>query len=786
MNRFFQKVLIAVLAIIVCGASSLRAQSVNMDRYMTITVKQGASINFSMWADAADTQVKIVSGSNEQTIPVDASWTAMNDYVAGATTIKIYGNVLKLNCFRNGLNVTGLDVSHNTQLQELNCYSNGLTSLDISGNTQLELLSCYDNKLTSLNLSNSLQLTELNCQDNSLTSLDVSRNTKLKELYCYKNSLTSLVLGDNSNLEWLYCFDNSISKLDLSKSTQLERLFCYNNSIATLDLSHNTQLQSLNCYGNKFTTASIDDIYCSLPDRKGKPAGMIYLLFNASSADKDKVLASNGGNATNKNWEVKYYESNSNITGFTGTHPCGGGSGVNTDRYITLTVKERKQIWLNLWADAADTQIKIVSGSNEKTVTVGDKWTEWKDYTAGAATMTIYGNVQKLDCSNNNTNITSLDASHNAQLQELLCYSNSLTSLDLSRNTQLKVLGCFANSITSLDVSHNAQLTELDCSENKISSLDVSKNTQLVKLFCLKNSITTLDVSHDTQLTSLNCSENKISSLDVSKNVKLEKLHCNKNTLTSIDVSKNLQLTGLDCSANKLKSIDVSKNTVLEWLYCFDNSITSLDVKNNTQLKNLRCYNNSLASLDVSKNTELEWLYCYGNSLASIDISKNTQLKDFVCYGNKFTTASLDDIYCSLPDRNGKATGIIRPVLDASAPDNSKALASNGKNASDKNWKIVYYKDNSDITGFTGTHQCGGGTGIDETKDSPALAVYPNPVKDVLNIATDKPVHSIRIYNVYGTEVAQATDTDSIDLSHLPAGVYMVRADGKVTRIIKK
>ena len=48
------------------------------------------------------------------------------------------------------------------------------------------------------------------------------------------------------------------------------------------------------------------------------------------------------------------------------------------------------------------------------------------------------------------------------------------------------------------------------------------------------------------------------------------------------------------------------------------------------------------------------------------------------------------------------------------------------------------------------------------------------------------PVHSIRIYNVYGTEVAQATDTDSIDLSHLPAGVYMVRADGKTMRIIKK
>ena len=49
-----------------------------------------------------------------------------------------------------------------------------------------------------------------------------------------------------------------------------------------------------------------------------------------------------------------------------------------------------------------------------------------------------------------------------------------------------------------------------------------------------------------------------------------------------------------------------------------------------------------------------------------------------------------------------------------------------------------------------------------------------------------KKLSSIRIYNVYGTEVAQATDTNSIDVSHLPAGVYMVHADGKVARIIKK
>lgn len=457
---------------------------------------------------------------------------------------------------------------------------------------------------------------------------------------------------------------------------------------------------------------------------------------------------------------------------------------VNMDRYMTLNVKEGKKIWIRLWADAENTKIKIISGSTEQTVTVSNKWEKWQAYTAGASIMTIYGNVQKLDCSNNATNITGLEIKQNTQLQDLLCYSNSITSLDISYNAQLKVLSCFNNSITSLDLGNNVQLMELYCNENKISSLDVNKNTQLTTLFCFKNTLTSLDVSHNTQLTLLNCSDNKISSLDVSKNTQLEKLYCHKNTLTSLDVSSNIQLTGLDCSSNKLPSIDVSKNTELEWLYCFDNSLTALDVVHNIQLQNLRCYNNRLASLDVSKNTRLEWLYCYENYLTSIDISKNMQLKDFICYGNKFTTATLDDIYCSLPDKNGKKTGIIRPVINASSPENSKVLASNGKNATDKNWKIMYYKDNTDITGFTGTHQCT--SGIDEAENVSSFTIYPNPVKDILSVTSDKPTHSIRIYNVYGTEVLHATDVTSINMSHLPAGIYMVRADGKITRVIKE
>ena len=57
----------------------------------------------------------------------------------------------------------------------------------------------------------------------------------------------------------------------------------------------------------------------SLPDRKGTTNGIAQLLFDASSSNKSKVLATNGSNATNKNWKVQYFGDDADITGFTGT-----------------------------------------------------------------------------------------------------------------------------------------------------------------------------------------------------------------------------------------------------------------------------------------------------------------------------------------------------------------------------------------------------------------------------------------------------------------------------------
>ncbi len=127
--------------------------------------------------------------------------------------IKYFINLTYLNCEENQL--TSLDLSNNTALEELWCNYNQLTSLDVSGCAALEELHCSDNQLTSLDLSNNTALTDLGCTSNQLTSLDLRNNTALTYLLCNDNQLTSIDLSNNTALTWLWCNDNQLTSLDL-------------------------------------------------------------------------------------------------------------------------------------------------------------------------------------------------------------------------------------------------------------------------------------------------------------------------------------------------------------------------------------------------------------------------------------------------------------------------------------------------------------------------------------------------------------------------------------------
>ena len=372
---------------------------------------------------------------------------------------------------------------------------------------------------------------------------------------------------------------------------------------------------------------------------------------------------------------------------------------VDSSKYIKLSLKASvDSIALDMSALADGTHIKIVSGSENSTITVGNLWMGKKKYKVAADTMVIYGGIKQFDCNEN------------------------------------------GESIVGIDVSHCTELTELYCDRNNIDSLDITKNEKLIILHCF---------------------DNNIASLDLSKNTKLSRFSCYRNKLTSLDVRNCRELTFLSCHSNK---------------------IGSLDVTNNTKLRVLNFRSNRIESIDLSKNTELEWLYCHENRLTSLDVTNNIVINSIYCYGNKLSTQALDDLYCQLPDRNGSEVGKLQLLLGPSSQKDT-VLATNNQNAFDRNWRLQYYNSGASIPDTHGDYTCPN-TSLEVARAE--FSFYPNPVDAVLYVTSGKMVKTIMIYNVYGIEVARAYNVDRIDLSHLPSGVYLVKADDTISRIVKK
>jgi hypothetical protein len=74
------------------------------------------------------------------------------------------------------------------------------------------------------------------------------------------------------------------------------------------------------------------------------------------------------------------------------------------------------------------------------------------------------------------------------------------------------------------------------------------------------------------------------------------------------------------------------------------------------------------------------------------------------------------------------------------------------------------------------------------------LVAFPNPVGDVLSIRWDVALNqqlSMELYDLNGRMlqqkvVAGATKSASLDMTVLPSGVYLLRIDGAVRRIVKR
>ena len=180
-------------------------------------------------------------------------------------------------------------------------------------------------------------------------------------------------------------------------------------------------------------------------------------------------------------------------------------------------------------------------------------------------------------------------------------------------------------------------------------------------------------------------------------------------------------------------------------------------------MEQLYCSDNQLTSLDVSKNTVLEQLHCSDNQLTSLDVSKNKALRYFNCSNNRLTSLNL---------KNGNNQLIVpnypgdRPM---NATNNENLTCIQVDNVINANNYDGWYKD---LTASYST-DCSSALSTDDLEKS-QTKIYPNPVKNILNIQTKSKLQKLKIYSGTG-QLVKTSILKETNVSDLPKGNYILK-----------
>jgi Leucine-rich repeat (LRR) protein len=212
----------------------------------------------------------IIQLSEAQAITtLDVNSLQSNEKIEDMEGIQFFTNLTELRCHSNL--ITSLDVTSLTSLEFLYCSNNQLNTLNIQGLSQLSTLWANNNHLSSIDLTgldsiwwiwvsnnnlNEIDLSGMNgleaiwISENQLTQIDFTPTPNLFEIYISGNLITTLEVNHLSNLNNLYCENNLIEEISISSLTNLNTLYIGNNLIEEIDGSQNPEFIELHCQSN--------------------------------------------------------------------------------------------------------------------------------------------------------------------------------------------------------------------------------------------------------------------------------------------------------------------------------------------------------------------------------------------------------------------------------------------------------------------------------------------------------------------------------------------------------
>ncbi|WP_379965927.1 GEVED domain-containing protein [Epilithonimonas sp. UC225_85] len=222
-------------------------------------------------------------------------------------------------------------------------------------------------------------------------------------------------------------------------------------------------------------------------------------------------------------------------------------------------------------------------------------------------------------------------------------------------------------------------------------------------------------------------------------------------------------------------------------------SVTFADISNASDPNANSSYENFLSKVgNVERNKEYK-ITVKGNAMAAYKVSTFTA---FIDWNQNGILDNENEIYRIGFVKGSTGMDNMSAELNIKVPEN--AVIGNTR------MRILKVNSPSTFAMFWPTGACGNYTNgqvedytlnvkealaTNETSLS-KVQFYPNPVKDVLTVSSNKKVNSISVYNAAGQLVKTAQNANTVNMSNLAAGVYVVKTDveGKTetSKVIKK
>ena len=168
--------------------------------------------------------------------------------IADLTGINQFTNLTSLSAFNNAL--TNLQISGLSNLQVIHVANNNLTALSVNNLNSLQNLTVTNNQLTNFSVTNTPNLQTLSCSGNQLTLVDISNFPNLITLECNNNLITTLALNNNNNLGNISASNNQLTTIPFGEAPNLSNLYINNNLFTTIDVGQLTQLGNFNFSNN--------------------------------------------------------------------------------------------------------------------------------------------------------------------------------------------------------------------------------------------------------------------------------------------------------------------------------------------------------------------------------------------------------------------------------------------------------------------------------------------------------------------------------------------------------